>query len=173
MHALSAFMGVTDRAVAQRPPGPPEEMVTFDGLYRSQYGRMVVVARLTTDSLAVAEEIVQDAFLQLYRNWSSVDRPLGYLRIAVVHGCRSYLRRRVRERRHQPTLSEPAVLDPRAIAVRAALQVLTPKQRAAVVLRYFEDLPEREIAAALGCRPGTVKSLLSRSMPKLKESLDD
>ena len=43
----------------------------------------------------------------------------------------------------------------------------------AVVLRFFDDLPEREIAEVLGCRPGTVKSLLSRSMQKLKESLDD
>ncbi len=142
MPSPSAFMGVTDRAVAQRPPCPPDDM-TFD------------------------------AFLQLYRNWSSVERPLGYLRIAVVHGCQSHLRRRVRERGHQPTVSESALIDPRAIAVRAALQVLTPRQRAAVVLRYFEDLPERDIAAALGCRPGTVKSLLARSMPKLKESLDD
>jgi RNA polymerase sigma factor (sigma-70 family) len=65
------------------------------------------------------------------------------------------------------------VLDSVALAVRDALQVLTPRQRAAIVLRYFEDLPEREIAAALGCRPGTVKSLLSRGITKLKGSLHD
>ena len=63
--------------------------------------------------------------------------------------------------------------DPVAVAVRDALAALTPRQRAAVVLRYYEDLPERDIAAALGCRPGTVKSLLARGLRTLKEHLDD
>jgi RNA polymerase sigma factor (sigma-70 family) len=90
-----------------------------------------------------------------------------------VNGCRSYGRRRAREHRHRVADVEPVVFDAGAIAVREALQVLTPRQRAAVILRYFEDLPEREIAEVLGCRPGTVKSLLSRSIAKLKESLDD
>jgi RNA polymerase sigma factor (sigma-70 family) len=123
--------------------------------------------------LAVAEEIVQDAYVQLYRTWSSVQYPLTYLRIAVVNGCRSHGRRRTVERRHRSPAREPVVLDTTAIAIRDALEVLTPRQRAAVVLRYFEDLPERDIADALGCRPGTVKSLLSRSMAKLRRSLDD
>jgi RNA polymerase sigma factor (sigma-70 family) len=57
--------------------------------------------------------------------------------------------------------------------VRQALRLLTARQRAAVVLRYFEDLPEVEIARLLGCRPGTVKSLLSRALAKLKGALDD
>lgn len=159
--------------MTQLPPGTADEPATFDGVYRSHYARMVVVARLTTDSVAAAEEIVQDAFVQLYRNWASVERPLGYLRVAVVHGCRSYLRRHIRERSHRLPAPEPVFSDARAIAVRDALRVLTPRQRAAVVLRYYEDLPEREIAKALGCRPGTVKSLLSRSMPRLREVLND
>ena len=76
-------------------------------------------------------------------------------------------------RRHDPSaptddLDDSGHSDDEALAVRDALRVLSPRQRAAVVLRYFEDLKEAEIAAALGCRPGTVKSLLSRSMSKLK-----
>jgi RNA polymerase sigma-70 factor (sigma-E family) len=145
----------------------------FDELYRSEYARMVALARLVAGELAVAEEIVQDAYVQLYRTWSSVEYPLTYLRIAVVNGCRSHGRRRTVERRHRSPAREPVVLDTNAIAIRDALEVLTPRQRAAVVLRYFEDLPERDIADALGCRPGTVKSLLSRSIAKLRRSLDD
>lgn len=168
-------MGVTDRAVAVRAPRTGSEPAAFDSLYRSHYPRMVVVARLTTGNLATAEEIVQDAFVQLYRRWGSVERPLGYLRIAVVHGCQSHLRRRVRERQHRAAVSvpEPGLADPDGVAVRDALQMLKPRQRAAVVLRYYEDLPEREIAEALGCRPGTVKSLLSRSLSALREVLHD
>lgn len=145
----------------------------FDDLYRSHYARMVVLARLVTGAMAVAEEIVQDAYVQVYRNWSTIDYPVTYLRIAVVNGCRSHGRRRAVERRHQPPAQEPAVFDGVAIAVRNAIDGLTPRQRTAIVLRYFEDLPEGEIAVALGCRPGTVKSLLSRGIAKLKESLDD
>ena len=170
---LGAYINVTSPVVAEGSSGSPGNASEFDELYRSAYARMVVLARLTIGSLAEAEEVVQDAFVQLYRNWSSVERPIGYLRIAVVHGCQSHVRRRARERRHQSAVTEGAVLDPIAIAVRDALMTLTPRQRAAVVLRYFEDLPERQIAEALGCRPGTVKSLLSRSMVRLKGMLDD
>jgi RNA polymerase sigma-70 factor (sigma-E family) len=172
MAAFRAYRDVTTGS-AEVPVHAPGDEWTFDDLYRSQYARMVALARLMTGAFALAEEIVQDAFVQLYRNWPSVEHPLAYVRIAVVNGCRLHGRRRALERRHQSSAHEPAVLDTVAIAVRDALQVLTPRQRAAIVLRYFEDLPEREIAAALGCRPGTVKSLLSRSITKLKGSLHD
>jgi RNA polymerase sigma factor (sigma-70 family) len=61
--------------------------------------------------------------------------------------------------------------DERAIVVRDALRLLTPRQRAAVVLRFYADLPEREIADLLGCQPGTVKSTLAQSLSKLAKEL--
>ena len=146
---------------------------SFDDLYRSHYSRLVVLARLMTGAMASAEEIVQDAFVQVYRKWSSIEYPTTYVRIAVVNGCRSHGRRQALERRARVQDREPEVFDTTAIAVRDALEVLTPRQRAAVVLRYFDDLSEREIAETLGCRPGTVKSLLARSIKKLKESLHE
>lgn len=146
---------------------------TFDALYEARYARMVAVARMMTGDLERSEEIVQDAFVQLYRRWSSIEFPITYLRMAVVNGCRSSGRRRALERRHPPIAAEPVVLDTTAVAVRTALNDLTARQRAAVVLRYFEDLPEREIAEVLGCRPGTVKSLLSRAITTMKGSLHD
>lgn len=161
------------QAARERSPEKPPVSETFETLYRSRYSGMVSLAQLMTDGSGSAEEVVQDAFIQLYRSWGSIDHPATYLRIAVVNGCRSRGRRRAVERRHQASEREPAVLDTNAIAVREALAMLTPRQRIAVVLRYFEDLPEREIADALGCRPGTVKSLLSRSLKKMKGSLDD
>lgn len=147
----------------------------FEALYAGSYDRLVRLARLTSADGVPAEEIVQDAFVQLYRRWSDVREPAAYLRLAVVNGCRSWGRRRTLTLRRvgpPPRPPEPG-LDGDALAVRQALATLSHRQRAAVVLRYFEDLPEAEIARALGCRPGTVKSLLSRSLAKLKGALDD
>ena len=146
----------------------------FEALYAGSYDRLVRLARLSSADGVPAEEIVQDAFVQLYRRWADVREPAAYLRLAVVNGCRSWGRRRAvaLRRAGPPRPSEPG-LDGDALAVRQALATLSPRQRAAVVLRYFEDLPEAEIARVLGCRRGTVKSLLSRSLAKLKGALDD
>ena len=171
MTASGAYAHVTAEPAGISVDVPAEPR--FEDVYRSHYARMVAVARLMVGDLTLAEEVVQDGFVQLYRNWSAVDYPVTYVRIAVVNGCRSHGRKRAVERRYRAPEREPIVVDTTAIAVRDALHLLSPRQRAAVVLRYFEDLPEREIAEALGCRPGTVKSLLARSMTKLKGSLRD
>ena len=134
---------------------------------------MVRLARLSLDGAASAEEIVQDAYVQLFQNWDHVDAPVAWLRLAVVNGCRSWGRRRQVARRHPAETPPPVVDDGDALAVRDALRSLRPRQRTAVLLRYFEDLPEREIAELLGCRPGTVKSMLARSLRQLREVLDD
>jgi RNA polymerase sigma-70 factor (sigma-E family) len=155
--------------------GPVEDIEpAFEALYVGCYDRMVRLARLTSADTVPADEIVQDAFLQLLRAWPRVENPVAYLRVAVLNGCRSWGRRRsVAARRRREPPPGWTVLDGNAVAVRDALAVLSPRQRAAVVLRYFEDLPEAEIAAILRCRPGTVKSLLSRSMARLRGALDD
>jgi RNA polymerase sigma-70 factor (sigma-E family) len=150
---------------------------TFDDLYARHYATMVRLARLTTGQIGLAEELVQDAFTELLRRRDEVRDPPAFLRRAVVSRSTSWLRRRLLERRHRA--AEPAVAasapagDADTVAVRAALRRLTPRQRAAVFMRYYLDLPETDIAAALGCRPGTVKSLLHRSLVTLREYLDD
>jgi RNA polymerase sigma factor (sigma-70 family) len=103
-------------------------------------------------------------------------RPVAYLRRAVASRCTSWVRRRALERRHPGSVDHAtgsAVPDADAAAVREALSRLKPRQRAAVFLRYYLDLPEAEIAAALGCRSGTVKSLLHRSLAVLKEQVGE
>jgi RNA polymerase sigma-70 factor (sigma-E family) len=157
-------------------PSPVErDGPAFAAVYAELYPRMVRLARLSlaAGSAGRAEEIVQDAFVQLLRNWERVESPGAWVRTAVVNGCRSSGRRRAVARRNQPSIPLPVIDDTDALAVRDALQSLSARQRAAVVLRYFEDLPEREIAELLGCRPGTVKSLLARSLLRLREVLDD
>jgi RNA polymerase sigma-70 factor (sigma-E family) len=153
------------------PSTEPADRLTFEQFYDQRWGASVRLAALTTGSIAIAEEITQDAFIQLHRRWEHIDNPRAWLRVAVVNGCRDWVRRRMRE----PRPSAPAEIvtdDSDALAIRDALQVLTPRQRTAVVLRYFEDLPEREIAELLGCRPGTVKSTLANSLNKLAKELN-
>lgn len=145
-------------------------MSSFEAVYEDRWAPMVKLAGLTTGSRALAEEIVQDAFIQLHRNWGTIQNPSAWLRVAVVNGGKGWLRRQALERRQVPGPSNYVELED-GVAMREALRHLTRRQRAAVVLRYYEDLPELEIAEVLGCRPGTVKSLLDRAKDKLKKEL--
>jgi DNA-directed RNA polymerase specialized sigma24 family protein len=146
-------------------------------VYGRQFGAMVQLAYVTTGSVPIAEDLTQDAFLELYRRWDTVVDPPAYLRRAVLSRCTSWVRRRQLERRHARLrgveVDAVAPLGPEGVAVRAALARLRPRHRAAVFLRYYFDLSELAIADALGCRPGTVKSLLHRGLTVLREQLDE
>ena len=152
-------------------PTPDANASTFESLYYDRWSKMVRLAALTTGSEAIAEEIVQEAFVQLLRNWATVHNPTLWLRIAVVNGCRGWVRHRVVERRHNTEATGTTEAD-HSVVIRDALGRLSWRQRAAVVLRFYEDLPEREIAEILGCRPGTVKSLLDRAKTTLRKELE-
>jgi RNA polymerase sigma factor (sigma-70 family) len=147
----------------------------FDQVYVREYEGLVRLAYVTTGSLGAAEEIVQEVFAGWLRRGEQVREPSAYLRRAVVSRCTSWVRRRVLERRHTATASpaphEPPYAD--TAVVRAALLRLKPRQRAAVFLRFYLDLPEAEIAEILGCRAGTVKSMLHRSLAMMKEFLGE
>jgi RNA polymerase sigma-70 factor (sigma-E family) len=160
----------TDRERDVRSTAPDD----FETLYRRCYPGLVRLAFVTTGSLALSEELVQDAFVALYRRRAQVHSPEAWLRTAVVHAGTSWLRRLMLERRHPPEAPE-AHLDTSARDFLAQLARLTPRQRAAVFLRYHDGCSENEIAEALGCRPGTVKSLLHRALASLRKefSSDD
>ncbi len=141
----------------------------FVELYHQAYRPMVSLAHLLTGSNGAAEELVQDAFVRMYGRYDAIDNPGGYLRVSVVNGCRSWHRRRARERNRQEAQTDVSgSCDPGHDDMADALAMLNPRQRAAIVLRYYHDLPEAEIARLLSCRPGTVKSLLSRGIERLK-----
>jgi RNA polymerase sigma factor (sigma-70 family) len=166
---------------------------SFGDLYLGSFTAMVRLARVLVDSPQTAEDLVQDAFVQLHRHWGGVRDPRAYLRRSVVNACRSHHRRPWRERsrpwRDDVTgrvgiagLDEARgdVVDGAAVQGRsddadvlgAALATLPYRQRAALVLRYYSDLPDAEIAIALGCRPGTVASLVHRGLQRLREVVD-
>lgn len=163
---MSRMAKAANESVAVDRADGPE----FDAFYRSQWLPMVRFASLTTGSTPLAEEIVQEAFTEVYRRWDRIEVPIGYLRRAVSHRCTSWVRRQRLERRvHAATLTQG--LDTRLVELLDAMKVLTPRQRAAIVLRYLDDLSEAEIATLLSCRPGTVKSLLARARTRLQEVL--
>ena len=143
----------------------------FNDFYSLQFTPMVRLARGLVDTQECAEEIVQDAFVRLLERWDRVDEPIGYLRAAVVNGARSELRKReVRRRfgRQQPLPCAPAGED----YLIDALAQLAAKRRTALVLRFYAQLSEREIAEAMGVRPGTVKSLVSRGLADLRRVIE-
>ena len=156
---------------------PPKGAETFRDVYSAQFAPMVRLAYVTIGSLPAAEDVVQDVFAELYRRFDQIELPTAYLRRAVVSRCISWGRRRGVERRRVHVASTWLQIDPplgpEATAVRAALRTLNPRQRSAVFLRYYLGLSEMDIAAALDCRPGTVKSLLSRALGAMREHLDD
>lgn len=131
---------------------------------------MVRLAYLVVGSEAVAEELVQDAFVAVHRHWGTIANPGGYLRTSVVNACRSHQRRTGLERRRQPRPAPPAELG--ADELWDALAQLPRNQRAALVLRYYEDAPEADIAAALGVRPTTVRSLVHRGLAQLRKEIE-
>jgi RNA polymerase sigma factor (sigma-70 family) len=154
-------------------PADVRDDAGFCSVYTGQFAHLVRLAFVTTGGLASAEDLVQDVFVELYRRRGTVSDPVAWLRRATVNRCTSWVRRRVVERKHagrDQRLPDTA-LSPDAVAVRAALATLRPRHRAAVFLRYYLDLSEVDIALALGCRPGTVKSLLHRGLTVMKEHL--
>ena len=162
--------------VSAAPPAAPE-VGAFRDVYASQFAPLVRLAYVTTGSMPAAEDVVQDVFAEAYRRFDQIDVPVAYLRRAVVSRCISWRRRGALERRHEQTaagwLADGVTLGPDATAIRTALLRLSARQRAAVFLRYYLGLPEAEIAQTLQCRPGTVKSLLSRALVALREQLGD
>jgi RNA polymerase sigma-70 factor (sigma-E family) len=137
------------------------------------------LAYLMTGDRTVAEDLVQEAFIRFVGRLHSVRDPgafEAYLRRTIINLSKNHFRRRAIERsdlERQASQQRP-VQEDRDVsayeAMRLALLSLPPRQRAAIVLRYYEDLPEPQIAELLRCRPATVRSLVSRGLAALRQS---
>ncbi|HET7483408.1 MAG TPA: SigE family RNA polymerase sigma factor [Actinomycetota bacterium] len=149
-------------------------------LYLQHAATAVRLAYLLTGDRALAEDLVQDAFVRLAGRLVHLRDPEAfdtYLRTTVVNLSRSHFRRKAVERGYlekakgEAAMSHSSTPD-RSIEIRDelwhALRRLSHRQRAAIVLRFYEDLPEAEVASILECAPGTVKSLVSRGLDKLR-----
>ena len=154
--------------------------VTVAELYAAHRLRLVRLAMLLVDDQDSAEDVVQDVFARLPRGWRPDDptKGLPYLQRAVVNASRSVLRRRRTARLyvvpHEPDRAGPdseVLLAEEHREVIAALQQLPARQREVLVLRYWSDLSEAEIASTLNISRGTVKSTASRALDALERAL--
>jgi RNA polymerase sigma-70 factor (sigma-E family) len=167
------------------PPGPgsAELAEVVEHLYLTHTLALVRVANLLVRDRAGAEDVVQDAFVSLYRALPRLrdrDQLLPYLRTAVINGSRSVLRRRrraaLRRVQYQPPESSAetaALLSEDRRAVFAALARLPRRAREVLVLRYYLDLSDPDIAATLGVSRGTVSSTASRALAVLARELKE
>jgi RNA polymerase sigma-70 factor (sigma-E family) len=158
-------------AAAVSESGAAGQAVGFDDLYRALWPRLVRLGHLLTGSEVSGQEVAQEAFVGLLRRADRVEQPASYLRRAVVNLAINVQRRTARERAYLAGLREPVQHPPEVDETWAVIATLPRRQRAVLVLRYYEDLPEADIAAVLGCRPGTVKSLASRALTRLRQEL--
>lgn len=144
---------------------------TFDSLYQVEYAPMVKLARGLVDSVEQAEEIVQDSFAKVFERWNRLRDPGGYLRVSVINGARSTLRRREISRRIGLRRHVEAVSGEQHYLIDA-LDQLPVRQKTVLVLRFYADMSENEIAETLNVRPGTVKSSTSRGLARLRKALE-
>jgi RNA polymerase sigma factor (sigma-70 family) len=138
--------------------------------YQRDYGALTRVAFVLLGSRHEAEEVVQEAFIALRPRWAEVANPGGYLRQSVVNGAYGVLRRRAVAERHivdAPPDGQPEQL----VELRDLVLTLPWRQRAAIVLRYVDDLTDDDIAAALGCRRATVRSLVARGLASIRSEV--
>jgi RNA polymerase sigma-70 factor (sigma-E family) len=173
MVADAAVRGVTaewdaDRAVTE--------------IYGAYYHSLVRLAVLLVHDTATAEEVVQESFVAMHTAWRRLrdqQRALAYLRQSVVNRSRSELRHRVVVDRYapgpapdEPSAEQDAMVSLERDAVVAALRALPARQREALVLKFYADLPEAQIAAAMGISRGAVKSHTARAMAAIRAALD-
>ncbi|MFJ8596978.1 SigE family RNA polymerase sigma factor [Streptomyces sp. NPDC093598] len=154
----------------------------FDEFAAARWSALLHVARLLTGGdRQRAEDLVQEALVKLWFAWPKVaeQAPEAYVRTVLVRLAARSGRRRWWGERPVEQLPDRADVNDMSSAVaersrlEAALALLSPKQRAAVVLRYYEDLPEAQVAQALGCPVGTARSHASRGVARLRRILSD
>jgi len=147
------------------------DRIAFGDFYRLELDAQVRRAVLLLGSNDIANDVVHDAFIAVYRRWETLDEPGPYLHMTVLNGCRGIHRQRSRQRRLLPRFVDrgaPASTDEHLDDLLAALPF---NQRAAVVLRFYGGLTTEEIARVLGCAAGSVGPWIHRALATLRKAL--
>jgi RNA polymerase sigma factor (sigma-70 family) len=165
-------------------PSPTDREAVLDVLFRTHCASLVRLAVLLLGDRGVAEEVVQDAFVSLHRNWPRLRDSAAagsYLRSAVVRGCRSRQRHLIRARSAVPKLAvvvDPPSVEERAVdrdqaaRLAAAVQALPTRQREVIVARYYLGLTEAQTGTLLGIGLGSVKRHAHRAMAALQHGIE-
>jgi RNA polymerase sigma-70 factor (sigma-E family) len=174
---------VAGRRTQRGPQPPPEADTSVTALYQAHALGLIRFAYLMLGERQAAEDVVQEAFAGLYRRWEKLSDPgkaLPYVRSSVLNGCRSQLRRDSRALTAVLDGALPVVSAESAVlsaeqrrSVLRALRQLPPRQREVLVLRFYLDLSEPEIAAAMGIGASTVRSTAHRALGALGRMLKE
>lgn len=163
---------------ARLSAAPPATVATggdakpsFDEFYATWWPTALRIGTMLTGSTEAAEEIAQEAFLGVHERWEQVDNPPSYLKAAVANGAKNYLRNRSLRLTRGWGQDVPSELG--ANELWDALRALPTRQRLAVVLKFYGDLPIPEIAAVLRCPEGTASSLIHRGTAALRKALGE
>lgn len=148
------------------------EPVDFDRLYQEHRQRLTHLAAAITLDRGIAEEVVQDAFTSLQPRLAAIRNPLAYLHRSVVHGSVGVIRRRKVAARYPMPVADVSV-NPEIDETWAVVAGLPARERAVVVLRYWQDMSEADIATTLQWPSGTVKSTLHRALKRLRKELSN
>lgn len=156
----------------------PAQEGRLETLYAAHAPGAARLAYLLTGDRALAEDLVQEAFVRMFGRFRDLRNPDAfgaYLRKTVVNLARSHFRRKGVERTYLERESRlpSSTQSPGHDEMWDTLKKLKPRQRAAIVLRYYEDLTEAQTADVLGCAVGTVKSLVSRGLEQLRAGLSE
>jgi len=159
----------------------PEPTETVTALYQAHALGLIRLAVVMLGDRAAAEDAVQEAFCGLYRRWHALSDPgkaLSYVRSSVINSCRTVLRRRRRQAsqagdRPGESAEALALISEEHRQVLTAIRSLPARQREALVLRFYLDLDEEEIAASMRISRGTVKSTTSRALAALGRILGE
>ena len=178
---VGPLVEAAERSTDLRPPA--ERDAAAAALFEAYYVRLVSLARRVLADPDLAEDVTMDAFVGLYRRWDRVRRPEDayfYLRASVVNGSRNRIRGMLVARSKvalfsrdvapvadlvAPLLEQQTIVD--------ALRRLSTRQRQVLVLRYYEELSEAEIAGTLGCSVGSVKTHAARGLKALAAQLEE
>jgi RNA polymerase sigma-70 factor (ECF subfamily) len=147
----------------------------FEAFFVANYEPVARAIALATGDIGVAEDATQEAFARAYRRWGRVaamERPAGWVHVVAMNVARRQLRRRPRleDREATTDLADEVALGE---SLRASLAMLPRRQREAVVFRYYADLPLDDVARAMGCAVGTVKSTLHSALAALRIDIDE
>ena len=149
-----------------------EVRVGFEDFFEAEHDRAVRRASLMLGDTDLAHDVVAAAMEQMWRRWDSIAEPGPYFHRCVVNGCRDVGRARSRVSLDDPPVNA-ADSDEATVDLSLLLLELPFRQRAALVLRFYEGRTERQIAEALNCRPGTVGPLISRGLQRLRKVMSE
>ena len=151
----------------------PEQVADFDAVFHDQRLAITRLAYLLVRTEPVAEELAQEAFLRLYANFGTVENPAGFLRTAVVRLALTWRTRNAMERERiamVPPTGDHGVTEPDE--TWQAIGRLRPERAAVLVLRFYEDLSNRDISRILQCPESTIRSRTRRALNDLRKELE-